>query len=541
MKLSFPFSPELGPVVHVGTLVTLPLPWVSFKFTELPVTVVTTNDEVAPTTITSPTILEYFKIITKNTTADQAYQFDLVDPTSKVRVMTLRFLPALSEFVINASDSIKYREYQGKITNLLIANAGNVPLATSMPLTDTSSWPKRFPATVSALSSYSSRAQFVPNAAIAAAEALGALGEASAISATESFFGNLMGRMGSGAISETSVAGATNPISRTSFINNPTTTLFTSSDGFTRPVTLPGKFSLRNIGTQPDASYTFSRGTSPDVIGTSEGTQVNFGRDVSSNDASTQSMGTLTSSRSSQTEPMEQPSSSATYNTISSGPRSKFNLEPYYFATSLYDRLFGHSIPSNFDRFTYMSSRDAYKSNGAVISGTFEEDMQANQNYWQGVQNGANRRFQHEQADRQYSHENDMQRNEFAQQQQMQSQNFAHDFDMQSRSFGQQTRMQSNEFDFKNQYQSKEFGQQKDMSNLNFEHDLALGSQKIGGALLNTATGGAFSLANTAVNKIGDIYMQNQAYKNNQSLMTQSFNQSLYASGASSQALKLAS
>lgn len=541
---TIPFSPVLGPVVHLGTLKTLPVPWFSFKFTDSPTTIVTSNDENAPTTITNPTILDYFGLVTQDTTAEQAFQFDLVDPTSKVRVMTLRYLPTFQDFVINASDSIKYREYQGDITKLLITNAGNIPLATSMPKTDTSSWPKRFPETSNLVSSTSTLSQFRPNAA--AALAIGEMAEAGATlgAEMETSFGSLFSRAGAEGISETSVTGATDPISRSLF----KPTVFVNSEGRMYPAAgATNIYGKRSYGTLTNNMYTFSRGQQTELTNTSEGTQAGPSaanvrekftqvyrpeqdkytqvfRPESTHTVQTDNL--YTGSRSTQTDPTTR---SAGVNT-STQTSKNFAFEKSNSILDYYRHLSGGGTPDNFDRFLYLSSLNAMKPNGgAVIKGEYERAMQSNQNEWQSRQNDIQRQFQNQQQQQQFTHENEMQEHGFEQQEELQQRGFTHD-----------TQMQSNEFNFKNQYQSKQFQHDTDMSNLGFEHDIALGKQHILGNLANTATGGVFSLAGTALSKVGDSYLQNQQYHNQQNLMTQQFNQSMFASGASSQALKLA-
>lgn len=545
-KLQFPHQPILGPVVHTGQLVTLPTPWFGFKFTELPTTIVTSNDEIAPTCFTDPTILEYFNTITTNTTIDQAFQFDLVDPVSKVRIMTLRYIPQFKNFVINPMDNVKYREYQGDITKLTFANSGNIPLATTMPQSDTSSWPKRFPNTMSSISSTgSSRQWYRSNAALFAAE-IGELAEAGSVAGVETTFETALPNE----ISETEVSGATDEISRPStqdryFVSSqgktwPKDTIqfnntgtFTNSEGRKWPTQATGRpnlYGTRSFGTQPNQSYTFSRGSQYESVSTSEGTQAGTSaatvRDKVTqvfrpeNDQATQvlkpdrdqytQVWKPTNNQFTQVWKPNQNTAMQTDPVKFADPKSKTVLETAAQVKSYFDLLMGHDKPSDYDRFTYMTSRDSMRVNGnSFVSGEYNRAMQNNQNQWQQQQNDIQRQYQDEQNKQKYAHENDMQ-----------SHTFSHDIDMQQGKFNHENEMQRNEFTQQNDMQQRTFQHDTDMSNLGFEHDKTLTGMKISGEIANTATGGAFSIANTMVGKGADMIMQHQNFKNQQSLST---------------------
>jgi len=566
--LEFPHQPILGPVTHTGQLITLPTPWFGFKMTSLPTTIVTGNDEVAPTCISDPTILEYFRSVTQNTTIDQAFQFDLVDPVSKVRIMTLRYLPTLSNFVINTTDNIKYREYQGDITKLTFANSGNIPLATSMPLSDTSNWPKRFPTSSTSITSTgSSRNWFRANAAAYAAM-VGEMAEAGAVAGAETVFGPEFIQGLEDDISATTVTGATDEISRTVvhpqyFVSSegkiwPSDTIeftnsgsFTNSEGRTWPVQSMGRgnlYSKRSHGTITDNMYTFSRGEQYQMIGTSEGTQAGTSAATTDNtytqvwrpenDVFTQ---VWRPENDQYTQVWAPEKSKGVQTTPVKFADSQTKLETAKQVKDYFDLLMGHGTPSDYDRFVYMSSRQGMQANGnQIVSGEYNKAMQHNQNEWQEVQNDKQRQFTSGQNQQQWAHEDTMQGRSFIHDTDMQRQKFSHEDQMQGRTFSHDLDMQHNQFDFQNQSQQKTFQHDIDMSKLGFEQNKALGQQQIVGAIANTATGGAFSIANTMIGKGADMVMQQQNYHNQQNLMTQNFNQSMFASGASSQALKLA-
>lgn len=142
--IQFPNNPILGNVALSSELTNFPSNWVGIKLSDQDVAIVSSGDEIAPTEFSSPVILEYFDNLASNTAPDQVIQFDLQDPIAHTRVATIRYLPAVHEFVINPMDAIKYRQYPGETRQLIFAGYGIVPSSTSFPSSDTSFWPKRF-------------------------------------------------------------------------------------------------------------------------------------------------------------------------------------------------------------------------------------------------------------------------------------------------------------------------------------------------------------------------------------------------------------
>jgi hypothetical protein len=140
----FPYNPVLGPVALSTGLINYPSNWIGVKMVTTDSTVVNSKDEIAPSDFTDPVIVEQFNELAKGVGPEMVLQFDLQDPVSKTRVVTLRYLANLNEFVVNSNDVVAYRLYPGKLRNLVFANFGVIPTATSFPLSDVSFWPKRF-------------------------------------------------------------------------------------------------------------------------------------------------------------------------------------------------------------------------------------------------------------------------------------------------------------------------------------------------------------------------------------------------------------
>ncbi|QNJ34549.1 ORF2 [Arma picornavirus GZ] len=542
-QLSIPFSSVLGPVTHVGTLRTLPTPWYGVKFTSLATTVVTSNDEVAPTCGCDATVVEYFKKLSQSLTSDQSYQVDLVDPDSKVRVMTLRYLPQFENFVINAQDNIKYREYQGDVTKLLFSSSGPIPTASSMPSTDTSVWPKRFPTTALTLSS---RAYITSNAA--------ALPFIAEMAGAEGLEGLIAGSSGE--------ASAIGSLSQSGNLRSIATQMYkANADASTSvgPDLHFGKFFNTEGTSVSDPSvnyYPWSRGIRPSFNTANRGTlaapqTTNRGSMIqpNTNNRSTETFnptrpkGTtvdnsyFSSSTGIQASPgMSNASVDAEPRTVDTGTQagktaSQYALESADQIKQYYDLLSGApQNPSHFDRFAYLSSRSMIHSNGnAIVSGEYERVMQNNQNTWQENQNDIQRKWEIQQQNNTFAQDTAMQNKNFDFQKQQQQNSFAHDVDMQKSSQ-----------EFSNQQQQRGFSHDVDMSNINFQNSTKLTSQKIAGNLENTALSGGLNMVTAAAGKVADAYMQQKSFQQQSKMQNQAFNNQLYASGASSQALKLA-
>lgn len=139
-----PNNPILGPVSLSTDLINYPSNWVGVKLTERNITIVASPTDIAPSEFSTPILVEYFDALATGVAPEQVIQFDLLDPTARTRVITLRYLPKLHEFVANPMDNIRYRQYPGRTSDLIFGGYGVVPSTTSFPASDTSFWPTRF-------------------------------------------------------------------------------------------------------------------------------------------------------------------------------------------------------------------------------------------------------------------------------------------------------------------------------------------------------------------------------------------------------------
>lgn len=169
-----------------------------------------------------------------------------------------------------------------------------------------------------------------------------------------------------------------------------------------------------------------------------------------------------------------------------------------------------------------------------------QEHMQRSQDEWQNQQNQNSYSNQQKMQATDIANRQTMQSREFGQQDSMQRRQFGQDTSMQQARFGQQTSMQQGQFGHENSMQQAGFGQQTSMSNLDYSHNLSLGKQGILGNLANTATGGAFSVINTAINAGVGYLEQGRDQTFQKQMQTSNFNNSIYASGNSATALKIA-
>lgn len=144
--LSYPHSDVLGPTNYTNGLVKLPGNWTALKFSDEDPSIINSASDIAPSIFSDVATLELFKNLTSNLVEDQVLQFDLVDSIALIRIATVRFIPGRQEFVINPSDNIKYRQYAGDLNSLIFANYGVQPQAANFPLTDTTTWLSRLPA-----------------------------------------------------------------------------------------------------------------------------------------------------------------------------------------------------------------------------------------------------------------------------------------------------------------------------------------------------------------------------------------------------------
>lgn len=173
-----------------------------------------------------------------------------------------------------------------------------------------------------------------------------------------------------------------------------------------------------------------------------------------------------------------------------------------------------------------------------------QRQMQRDQNAWQGEQNQNSYANQQKMQATDIANRQSMQNADFQHQDAMQSRQFGQDTAMQQARFGQQSTMQQGQFQHENTMQQASFSNQTAQNNLDFSHNKALGAMNIMGNIANTATGGliggAFSTINTAINAGVGYLEQGRNQQFQREMQTSNFNNSIYASGNSATALKIA-
>lgn len=516
--LSFPFNPILGPVTISDGLRYLPPTWVGLKILEFTPGIINNADELAPSVFTAAPILEYFKKRAEPLDKDQVIQFDLLDPTSQSRVVTLRYIKNLNEFAVSPMDKISYRQYAGDVMKLQIAGYGLVPATTSFPMSDTSNWPKRFGTTSIAQSKqyldYNPKVK--PNAAIAAVEVLEGL--AGAVEETSGLLGGV--RNASVMTEETGA-----DFSNINTVKAYRDLMSNRGISFVRQ-------GMSSVGTQATTPLV-SRGVGPANL-TRESTAQTLANNYM-RDSSTQVLGQGGRSIGTQIYNAERTSSTQTpISSVDSGVQVDIpSPDTWYERLEDMDKKYSPKL--GITPLAYISSqlRNVYPNGNLVTSGVnWGRDYQltTQMEEFQSGQNQLNRQQQM----------NMLIQNQRLQKY-MQQRNFDFQGAMQNRAFDFKRQMQQGQFEYGREMQSNQFDFEKQLSGQKFQQNLQLGNQAIKGALENTVLGGAATMANTVLSKTADVYLQQQQFHNQQSLMTQNYNQSLQASGARAQAMQLAS
>lgn len=183
------------------------------------------------------------------------------------------------------------------------------------------------------------------------------------------------------------------------------------------------------------------------------------------------------------------------------------------------------------------------QSNGNMatgIAGAIERPVEFSQNMnFQRSQNELDR----EQALLMQSNSQDFQKN--LQQATFQQQK---DLEMQREQF--ETGQQERGFKFQTDLNNQRFGQEKELQNNTFSQQTniltqqenfakQMNSTEFGEHMIEAATGGVLSLANTTIGKVGDYVLENQRYNDQKRLMTQNANLQIQTSGMTSQAMRI--
>lgn len=146
-KLQWPFQATVGPTTQTIGIVGLPVTWRNVCITSLPVTSVIATD-VAPTFRMDGVLQHKLEEVAKTFPEGSSLQFDLQDSESKQRVGTFRYVLGRRALVAQVAGSSRYALYPANFPNLVIANFGPVSDASSIPYTDVANWPSRTPSSV---------------------------------------------------------------------------------------------------------------------------------------------------------------------------------------------------------------------------------------------------------------------------------------------------------------------------------------------------------------------------------------------------------
>lgn len=519
-KAVLPHTEVLGNVTFTNSLVSLPSTWVALKLNLEQPTVVTDNENIAPTLFTDSAIGTYFQNLSKDIIADQVLQFDLVDSESQTRVCSLRYLPQRKEFVINPMDTVKYRQFAGEARNLIIANYGVVPTASSFPLTDTSNWLSRFPKTqLTTAHTFNRYARDFSssNAAIAGLVE----GLVPALEETTSLLSGSLPKLASrmpqaGEPMEVDMlpTNAVRDITPKMNVNIP----------LMQKIQRPTWTSNWESSPQPKQQFN----TDTNSFYGSDG--VSYSDDFDSSHT-----GSINDFQSEEAR--------------EGGSGSTDQVAFQQFIGDLGKHLKTLRAMSINEIISLATTPFDYaKSNGSVVGSmvgsgmnwAHDKDLLSQQQGFSAQQQNEYQGWQQQMQGNMFKNQDYMQQQDLANRLAMQSGTFQHEDTMQQRQFTQQSNLQKSSQNFEQSMQSNLFGQQNKLNNLDFQHNLSLGKQNILGGLATTALGGATSIVGGVVSKGFDVYMQNKQNDFTKQQSVTNFNNQIQAAGAGAPALKLA-
>lgn len=492
-QMLLPHSNVLGPTNYTDNLVKLPGNWVSLKFTDEEPSVVASNTDIAPTSFNDPAVLSYFIKLSDRTTEDQILQFDLVDSVARIRVATVRFVPGRKEFVINPSDAVKYRQYAGDLSNLLFANFGVQPAAAAFPLTDTTNWLSRFPSSsLTTIRNFIAAPEAIPNAAVVP-EVLGSLVEGLE-GATEVLSGSKSLLSSNIALEppilsqdiQTPVNLPSVPVYNPSMnVNIPLmqqTGVPTWTTKSSQPIDMPSRFEGTELGPTPVDPETGEYEPS----------------DTEGEDPSGFN-----------------PTQRDAFNGFSSGFKA------------LRAMTLGEITHLITAPFALQNGNVAGSIVGSGINWAHDKDVMGQAQEGQAQMQQSQQTFQNQQNQNTYENQQKMQSIDIANRQQMQQNQFGQETRMQQNSFNQQRYMQGQTFQHDFDIQGRGFQQQTNINNLDFAHATALGAQSIMGTLANTATGGLFGVAGDLVTAGMNLWGQSRNQDFQREMNQTTYNQNL--------------
>lgn len=521
-KATLPHSEVLGNVTFTNSLISLPSTWVALKLNLEQPTVVTDNENIAPTLFSDIAINTYFQNLSKDIIADQVLQFDLVDSESQTRVCSLRFLPERKEFVINPMDTVKYRQFAGEARNLIVANYGVVPTASSFPLTDTSNWLTRFPktqlTTVHTFNQYA-RDFVVSNAAVAGLVE----GLVPVLEETTSLLSGALPKV------QNFMPEAMGPIEKN---------------------LLPSSV-IKDITPRMNVNIPLMQKIQRPTW-TSNWDELNYKPKQEFDQSSVQASGSDGVSYSDDFD------SSHDYESINTMPEEEAERKENNQDDTVDLHKFIGDLGKHLKTLRAMSINeiinlattpfDYAKSNGSVVGSmvgsglnwAHDKDLLSQQQGFSAQQQNEYQGWQQQMQGNMFKNQDYMQQQDLANRLAMQQGTFQHQDVMQNREFNQQTNLQKSNQNFQQTMQSNLFGQQNKLNNLDFQHNLQLGKQNILGGLATTALGGATGIVGGVVSKGFDVYMQNKQNEFTKQQSVTNFNNQIQAAGVGAPALKLA-
>lgn len=147
-----------------------------------------------------------------------------------------------------------------------------------------------------------------------------------------------------------------------------------------------------------------------------------------------------------------------------------------------------------------------------------------------------------------FSHDREMQAANYGYSRDLANQQHANDMESQAASFSHDKEMAAQNYGYSRDLNQQTHANDMESQAASFSHDREMQASNQGflarentkQGLFNVASSGLAGVASSAINAVSSAYNNRQQFKNSSALMTQSFNQQIYAGGASSQSLKLA-
>lgn len=593
----YPTNGVLGPVTFTQNLVALPSSWVALKLTGSSVTIVSNSSDLAPTTLTETDLLVFFDRLSNGLTVDQCLQFDLVNPESRTRVATLRYLPSRRDFVINPISPVRYAAFNGSVVSLIIANYGIVPTASTFPATDLSVWSSRVAANTASLASRMRgfmpfvRPNSVRSPVITTLHSiyrgeeeptkiktLHNLYREERETPTITTLHNIyrgevrVNHQGMSQVRVNDEPASFSSAHSSKVIASSVITPHVTLRELSRMVGVlddeeeeeperprPSKFSRQATDTLYSTSYALERmsdllKSKAKTIPKLERVRTNLQgegskyfeekemtpKPMSSYIRNIPGVGHVSIQQGSVNDV---PQKAELVSVRSDGASSTFwqgflddwgfePLKPMSLSTifGMVNSPMTNYKPNALAAIGSIAASSLSSMIGSGINWAHDESIMHQTQGFVGDQNEKNRQQALAMQQAGFQNSQNLQNADIMNKQTMQSRDLANQRSMQQNSFNQQTRMQQ-----------ADFRQQKDMASTNYGYSKDLLDTGIAGNIMNTATGGMFSLATSALNTAGSAYLSHQNYENQSNLINQKANADIQNSGAGAAALRLSS